>query len=67
MYVSLVGKGLNPYTIMYCLIPSRRQLEWQKNSSTSAQRIGEPDFRERLRKKDLEIAEQLDKMEVHRN
>lgn len=44
----------------------RRQLEWHRerdSSSGSQQRQGEPDFREKLRRKDLEIAEQLDKME----
>ena len=41
----------------------RRQVELQKDSTTT-HRVIETDFRDRLRKKDLEIAEQLDKMEV---
>ena len=46
----------------------RHQLDWQSReggrASSSVRRAGESDFRERLRKKDLEIAEQLDKIEV---
>ena len=45
----------------------RRQLDWQskeRGGASSLSRAGESDFREKLRKKDLEIAEQLDKIEV---
>lgn len=45
----------------------RRQLDWQskeRGGGSSLSRAGESDFREKLRKKDLEIAEQLDKIEV---
>ena len=45
----------------------RHQLDWQSREggrASSLRRAGESDFRERLRKKDLEIAEQLDKIEV---
>ena len=50
----------------------RRQLEWQQSragpgggaSSSSSRRLADSDFRDRLRKKDHEIAEQLDKIEV---
>ena len=51
----------------------RRQLEWQQSrvgpgggasTSSSSRRLADSDFRDRLRKKDHEIAEQLDKIEV---
>lgn len=53
-------------TMRHNLDDYRKQLDWQREQvgGTGARGTVEADCRERLRKKDMELAQQLDKIEV---
>ena len=54
--------------VQHNLEENRKQLQWQREQGAGVVGRGtvEPDFRERMKKKDMEMAKQLDKIEVRR-